>query len=542
MAGKVQSITILTNSYERMQKRKMAFTKAASERLEELNRLREESSLGGGQTRIDQQHAKGKLTARERIDALLDEGTFRELDPFVTHRATELGLAERHYLGDAVVTGYGRVNDRLTFVFSQDFTVLGGSVSEVVGEKISKVMDLAAKNGAPIVGLNDSGGARIQEGVTSLAGYGEIILRNVLFSGVIPQISVIMGPTAGGAVYSPSLTDFIFMVNGVGQMYITGPDVIKAATGEEVTHEELGGWMTHFTRTGVAHFASQTEEECLQQVRELLTFLPQNNGDDPPPATSTDPAGRTSQELRAIVPEDPSKSYDMKEVIRQIVDDGHFFEVQEGYAQNLIIGYGRMDGKTVGIVAQQPAFLAGVLDIEASTKASRFVRFCDAFNIPLVTLVDVPGFLPGSDQEFRGIIRHGAKLLYAYAEATVPKVSVLIRKAYGGAYIVMSSKHLRGDINLAWPSAEIAVMGPDAAVNVIFREEIRKSENQDETRERLSEEYHDRFANPYVAAGRGYIDDVIDPAETRPRIIDALAMLQNKQETLPPKKHGSIPL
>jgi propionyl-CoA carboxylase beta chain len=332
------------------------------------------------------------------------------------------------------------------------------------------------------------------------------------------------------------------MVNGVGQMYITGPDVIKAATGEEVTHEELGGWMTHFTRTGVAHFASPTEEECLQQVRQLLTFLPQNNGDDPPPVPSTDPAGRSSPELRAIVPEDPSKSYDMKEVIRQIVDAGEFLEVQEGYAQNLIIGYGRMDGNTVGIVAQQPAVLAGVLDIEASTKASRFVRFCDAFNIPLVTLIDVPGFLPGSDQEFRGIIRHGAKLLYAYAEATVPKVSVLIRKAYGGAYIVMSSKHLRGDINLAWPSAEIAVMGPDAAVNVIFREEIRKSENQEETRERLSEEYHDRFANPYVAASRGYIDDVIDPAETRPRIIDALAMLQNKQETLPPKKHGSIPL
>ena len=420
--------------------------------------------------------------------------------------------------------------------------MLGGSVSEVVGDKISKVMDLAAKNGAPIVGLNDSGGARIQEGVTSLAGYGEIIPRNTLFSGVIPQISVIMGPTAGGAVYSPALTDFIFMVNGVGQMYITGPDVIKAATGEEVTHEELGGLMTHFTRTGVAHFASQSEQESLEQVRRLLTFLPQNNGDDPPMIPSPDPAARTSPELQDIVPEDSSKSYDMKEVIRRVVDQGDFMEVQDGYAQNMIVGYGRMDGKTVGIVAQQPAFLAGVLDIEASTKAARFVRFCDAFNIPLVTLVDVPGFLPGSDQEYRGIIRHGAKLLYAYAEATVPKVSVLIRKAYGGAYIVMSSKHLRGDINLAWPSAEIAVMGPDAAVNVIFREEIRKSENQEATRERLSEEYHDRFASPYIAASRGYIDDVIDPAETRPRIIDALAMLQNKQETLPPKKHGNIPL
>ena len=520
----------------------MAIMKATSEGLEELRRLREQSALGGGQNRIDQQHARGKLTARERIAALVDEGTFHELDPFVTHRSTDLGLAERHYLGDAVVIGYGRVNGRLTFVFSQDFTVLGGSVSEVVGEKICKVMDLAAKNGAPIVGLNDSGGARIQEGVTSLAGYGEIILRNTLFSGVIPQISVIMGPAAGGAVYSPALTDFIFMVNGIGQMYITGPDVIKAATGEDVTHEELGGWMTHFTKTGVAHFATEGEAECLQQVRRLLTFLPQNNADDAPFLPSQDPAGRTSPELRDIVPEDSNKSYDMKNVIRSIADAGDFMEVQDGYAQNMIVGYARMDGRTVGIVAQQPAFLAGVLDIEASTKAARFVRFCDAFNIPLVTLVDVPGFLPGSDQEFRGIIRHGAKLLYAYAEATVPKVSVLLRKAYGGAYIVMSSKHLRGDINFAWPSAEIAVMGPDAAVNVIFREEIRKSENQVETREKLSQEYQDRFASPYIAAARGYIDDVIDPAETRPRIIDALAMLQNKREMLPPKKHGNIPL
>lgn len=520
----------------------MANIRATSERLEELRKLREKSTLGGGQTRIDQQHARGKLTARERIAVLMDENTFQELDPFVTHRATDLGLADKQFLGDAVVIGYGRVNGRTTFVFSQDFTVLGGSVSEVVGEKICKVMDLAAKNGAPIVGLNDSGGARIQEGVTSLAGYGEIILRNTLFSGVVPQISVIMGPAAGGAVYSPSLTDFIFMVNGIGQMYITGPDVIKAATGEEVTHEELGGWLTHFTKTGVAHFASEGEEECLQQVRRLLTFLPQNNGDDPPVFASPDDAGRIDPDLREIVPEDPNKSYDMKELIRRIADAGDFMEVQEGYARNIIVGYARMDGKTVGIVAQQPAYLAGVLDIEASTKAARFVRFCDAFNIPLVTLVDVPGFLPGSDQEYGGIIRHGAKLLYAYAEATVPKVSVLIRKAYGGAYIVMSSKHLRGDINFAWPSAEIAVMGPDAAVNVIFRDEIKQSENQEQTREKLSEEYHDRFANPYIAASRGYIDDIIDPAETRPRIISALAMLENKRETLPPKKHGNIPL
>jgi len=520
----------------------MAITRATSEKLEELRKLREQSAMGGGQTRIDQQHKRGKLTARERIAVLMDPDTFQELNPFVTHRSTDLGLGDKQFLGDAVVTGYGLVNERLTFVFSQDFTVLGGSVSEVVGEKICKIMDLAAKNGAPIVGLNDSGGARIQEGVTSLAGYGEIILRNVLFSGVVPQISVIMGPAAGGAVYSPALTDFIFMVNGIGQMYITGPDVIKAATGEEITHEELGGWLTHFTKTGVAHFASEGEEECLKQVRRLLTFLPQNNGDNPPSFPSSDPTGRTDPELGAMVPEDPTKAYDMKELIRRIVDVGDFMEVQDGYAQNMIVGYARMDGRTVGIVAQQPAYLAGVLDIEASTKAARFVRFCDAFNIPLVTLVDVPGFLPGSDQEFRGIIRHGAKLLYAYAEATVPKVSVLIRKAYGGAYIVMSSKHLRGDINFAWPSAEIAVMGPDAAVNVIFRDEIKQSENPAQTREKLSEEYHDRFANPYIAASRGYIDDIIDPAETRPRIIVALAMLQNKRETLPPKKHGNIPL
>ncbi len=520
----------------------MAIIRATSEKLEVLRKLREQSTLGGGQTRIDQQHKRGKLTARERVAVLMDEDTFQELDPFVTHRSTDLGLGEKQYLGDAVVIGYGRVNGRLTFVFSQDFTVLGGSVSEVVGEKICKVMDLAAKNGAPIVGLNDSGGARIQEGVTSLAGYGEIILRNTLFSGVVPQISVIMGPAAGGAVYSPALTDFIFMVNGIGQMYITGPDVIKAATGEDISHEDLGGWLTHFTKTGVAHFASEGEEECLQQVRRLLAFLPQNNGEDSPFFQSSDDAGRVDPELREIVPEDSSRSYDMKDIIQRIVDTGDFMEVQEGYAQNMIIGYARMDGRTVGIVAQQPAYLAGVLDIESSTKAARFVRFCDAFNIPLVTLVDVPGFLPGSDQEYRGIIRHGAKLLYAYAEATVPKVSVLIRKAYGGAYIVMSSKHLRGDINFAWPSAEIAVMGPEAAVNVIYREEIKQAENQDQTREKLSEEYHDRFANPYVAASRGYIDDVIDPAETRPRIIGALAMLQNKREILPPKKHGSIPL
>lgn len=520
----------------------MAIIRAASEKLEELQKLREQSALGGGQHRIDQQHERGKLTARERIAVLMDEGSFQELDPFVTHRSADAGLAEKQYVGDAVVIGHGRVNGRLTFVFSQDFTVFGGSVSEVVGEKICKVMDLAAKNGAPLVGLNDSGGARIQEGVASLAGYGEIILRNTLFSGVIPQISVIMGPAAGGAVYSPALTDFIFMVNGTGQMYITGPDVIKAATGEEISHEDLGGWLTHSTKSGVAHFAYEGEEECLNEVRRLLTFLPQNNGDDPHFFPSSDHADRVDHGLREILPEDAAMSYDMKDIIRRIVDVGDFMEVQDGYAQNMIVGYARMDGRTIGIVAQQPSYLAGVLDIEASTKAARFVRFCDAFNIPLVTLVDTPGFLPGSDQEERGLIRHGAKLLYAYAEATVPKISVLIRKAYGGAYIVMSSKHLRGDINFAWPSAEIAVLGPEAAVNIIYREEIKQAEDPQEARKRLGEEYEKRFANPYIAASRGYIDDVIDPAETRPKIISALFMLQNKRETLPPKKHGSIPL
>ncbi len=520
----------------------MATKRAASEKLEELRKLRERAALGGGQERIDQQHSKGKLTARERVAALLDEGSFQEIDPFVTHRSTEMGLSEKQFLGDAVVIGYGKVNGRLTFVFAQDFTVLGGSVSEVVGEKIAKIMDLAAKNGAPIVGLNDSGGARIQEGVTSLAGYGEIFLRNTLFSGVIPQISVIMGPAAGGAVYSPALTDFIFMVNGIGQMYITGPDVIKSATGEEISHEDLGGAATHYSKSGVAHFAYENEWDCLHQVRELLSYLPQNNADDALVFNATDPSDRISATLRDIVPEDSSQSYDMNELIAEIVDHGAFLQVHEGFAPNIIVAFARMEGKTVGIVAQQPNHLAGVLDIDASVKAARFVRFCDAFNIPIVTLIDVPGFLPGSDQEHRGIIRHGAKLLYAYAEATVPKVSVLIRKAYGGAYIVMSSKHLRGDINFAWPSAEIAVMGPDAAVNVIYRDEIKKAEDPQETRAALRKEYDERFANPYIAASLGYIDDIIDPSETRSRIIGALSMLKNKRESLPPKKHGSIPL
>ena len=520
----------------------MAIKRAASKKMEELHKLRNGAHLGGGQQRIDQQHERGKLTARERIALLMDEGSFQELDPFVTHRSTEFGQADTHYLGDAVVTGYGRVNGRLTFVFSQDFTVFGGSVSEVVGEKICKVMDLAAKNGAPLVGLNDSGGARIQEGVGSLAGYGEIILRNALLSGVIPQISVVMGPAAGGAVYSPALTDFIFMVKGTGQMYLTGPDVIKAAIGEDISHEKLGGWEAHSKESGVAHFVFDGEEECLRQVRRLLSFLPQNNGDDPPYCLLLDSPDRTDPNLEELVPEDPSQPYDMRHLIRSIVDVEDFMEVHEQYADNIIVGFGRMDGKVVGIVAQQPLCMAGVLDIKASVKAARFVRFCDAFNIPLVTLIDVPGFLPGSDQEHRGVILQGAKLLYAYAEATVPKVSVLTRKAYGGAYIVMSSKHLRGDINYAWPSAEIAVMGPDGAVNIMYRDIIRQAEDQQQTHDKLAQDYRDRFANPYIAASRGFIDDVIDPTETRPKIINALEMLQNKRDTLPPKKHGNMPL
>jgi len=521
----------------------MAVEKQRSEsRLEELARLREQARMGGGPQRIEQQHARGKLTARERLALLLDEGTFEELDPFVTHRATEFGLAERKVLGDAVVTGWGRIDGRLVFVFAQDFTVFGGSVSKVVGEKICKVMDLAAKVGAPIIGMNDSGGARIQEGVDSLAGYGDIFLRNVLYSGVIPQISLILGPCAGGAVYSPALTDFIFMVRGIGQMYITGPDVIRAVTGEQVTHEELGGAEVHATKSGVAHFVAESEEECFTQVRRLLSFLPSNNAEDPPWMDTGDDPQRRDPALRDIVPEQPTRSYDMKQIIRRVVDNGDFLEVHERYAPNLIVGFGRLAGYPVGIVAQQPQILAGVLDIHASIKGARFVRFCDCFNIPIVTFVDVPGFMPGTDQEYGGIIKHGAKLLYAYAEATVPKVTVLVRKAYGGAYLVMGSKHLRADINLAWPTAEVAVMGAEGAINILYREELAQAPDPDALHARLVEEYRRRFANPYVPASRGYVDNVIDPAETRPRLIRALEMLRNKRDTLPPKKHGNIPL
>ena len=512
------------------------------QKLEELHRLRQQARKGGGQQRIDQQHGRGKLTARERLDQLLDPGSFQELDLFVTHRATDFGLADRKFLGDAVVTGYGTVDGRQVFAFAQDFTVFGGSLSEVVGQKICKVMDLAGKTGCPVVGINDSGGARIQEGAVSLAAYGDIFLRNTLYSGVVPQISVILGPAAGGAVYSPAITDFVFMVRGTGQMYITGPDVVKAVTGAEVTHEELGGADSHAARSGVAHFVYPTEEECLEEVRRLLSFLPANNLDDPPAFATGDPAGRSDPELRHLVPDEPHRPYDMRDIIYRVVDEEEFMEVHASFAPNVVVGFGRFNGRATGIVGNQPAYLAGVLDSNASAKAARFVRFCDCFNIPLVTLVDVPGFMPGVDQEHGGIIRHGAKLIYAYAEATVPKIGVITRKAYGGAYIVMSSKHLRADINLAWPSAEIAVMGPDGAVNIIYREEIAQAEDPQRTRQGLTRDYQDKFTNPYIAASRGYLDDVIDPAETRLNIIKALEMLQNKRDTLPAKKHGNIPL
>jgi len=511
-------------------------------RMVTLEQMRQEAQKGGGQDRIDAQHGRGKLTARERMTLLMDEGSFVEMDTFVTHRATDFGLADRKFLGDAVVTGYGRVDGRQVFAFAQDFTVFGGSLSEAVSEKICKVMDLAAKTGCPLVGLNDSGGARIQEGVTSLAAYGDIFLRNTLFSGVIPQISVIVGPAAGGAVYSPAITDFVFMVSGTGQMYITGPDVIKAVTGEDVTHEELGGAAAHATRSGVAQFVYETEEECIAEVRRLLGFLPGNNLDDAPLVVTGDEAGRADSELANLVPDDANRPYDVRDIIYRIIDDEEFMEVHQSFAPNIVVGFGRMDSRTVGIVANQPQHLAGVLDIDASNKAARFVRFCDCFNIPLVTLVDVPGFMPGVDQEYGGIIRHGAKLIYAYAEATVPKVCVIMRKAYGGAYIVMSSKHLRSDVNFVWPSAEIAVMGAEGAVNIIYRGEISGADDPDQTRKDLVADYQDKFANPFVAANRGFVDDVIDPAETRPRLIRALEMLQNKQDTLPSKKHGNIPL
>ncbi len=519
-----------------------AHVSTTADKIAQLRQLREQARLGGGERRIQAQHAKGKLTARERLDLLLDPDSFVEIDQFVTHRSTEFGLAHEKYFGDGVVTGSGTVEGRLVYVFSQDFTVFGGSLSEAHGEKICKVMDLAVQNGAPVLGLNDSGGARIQEGVVSLGAYAEIFLRNVLASGVVPQISVVMGPCAGGAVYSPAMTDFIFMVEGTSFMFVTGPDVVKTVTHEIVDFEGLGGAAVHNGTSGVAHFAADNEAECLERVRQLLSYLPANNLDDPPFRPTSDPADRMDDVLNEIVPDQPTRGYDMLRVIGAIVDDGTFLEVHQAFAQNIVVGFARLGGYPVGIVGQQPNVLAGVLDINASIKAARFVRFCDAFNIPLVTLVDVPGFLPGVGQEHGGIIRQGAKLLYAYCEATVPKVTVITRKAYGGAYDVMSSKHIRGDVNLAWPTAEIAVMGIEGAVNIIFRDELARAEDPAALHVQLERDYRERLANPYLAAARGYVDDVIEPRETRPRLIAALKMLQNKRASNPPKKHGNIPL
>ena len=512
------------------------------DKLELLERRRAESELGGGQKRLEAQHAKGKLSARERLDVLLDEGSFVELDRFVVHRSHDFGLEQQRFYGDGVVTGYGRIEGRLVYVFSQDFTVFGGSLSEAFAEKICKVMDLAMRNGAPVIGLNDSGGARIQEGVVSLGGYAEIFLRNTLASGVVPQISAIMGPCAGGAVYSPAITDFTYMVRGTSYMFVTGPNVVKTVTHEDVTMERLGGADTHASTSGVAHFAHDSEIESLQAIRELFRFVPSNNVDDPPRGSGRDPRDRRDESLLEVVPDNANKPYDMHEVIRRIVDDGEFYEVQGEFAQNILCGFAHLGGFSIGIVANQPAVLAGVLDINASLKAARFVRFCDAFNIPIVTFEDVPGFLPGVAQEHGGIIKHGAKLLYAYCEATVPKLTVITRKAYGGAYDVMSSKHIRGDYNVAWPTAEIAVMGPKGAVEILFRKEIEESDDPQRAMDERVAEYSAKFANPYVAAGRGYVDDIIDPRETRPRLIDALETLQGKRDRNPPKKHGNIPL
>jgi len=511
-------------------------------KLTKLNDLLKESSMGGGESRINAQHKRGKLTAHERIKLLFDQNTFEEIDPFVLHRSTDFDLEKSKFLGDAVVTGYGKINDRLCFAYSQDFTVLGGSLSAAVSQKICKLMDLAMKSGSPIIGLIDSGGARIQEGIDSLNGYSEIFFRNTRASGVIPQISAILGPAAGGATYSPALTDFIFVVEDIGQMYITGPDVIKAVTGESVTHEQLGGALTHSIKSGVSHFAIKSEEECINKIRELLSFLPANNMESAPRINTNDNPERKNESLISIVPEASNQPYDMLEVIKEIVDNEVFFQIHELFAKNILVGFSRLDGNSIGIVAQQPNHLAGILDIDASVKAARFVRFCDAFNIPVLTLIDVPGFMPGTSQEYAGIIRHGAKLIYAYAEATVPKISLLTRKAYGGAYIVMSSKGLGGDINYSWPSGEVAVMGAEGAVNIIHKRKIDKSDTPQELRKQLVNEYEDIFMNPYVAASRGLIDNVIDPSETRKKIIQALNMLSNKRDVIPPKKHGSIPL
>ncbi|HEX5386032.1 MAG TPA: acyl-CoA carboxylase subunit beta [Gemmatimonadales bacterium] len=510
--------------------------------LDQLHQRQLVAQEGGGADRVARQHARGKLTARERLDLLLDEGSFVELDRFVTHRATDFGLADQLVPGDGVVTGYGRIDGRLVYAFSQDFTVFGGSLSEAHAEKICKVMDLAVRNGAPIIGLNDSGGARIQEGVASLGGYADIFLRNTLASGVVPQISAILGPCAGGAVYSPAITDFIFMVRGVSYMFVTGPNVVKTVTHEEVTFEQLGGADVHGGTSGVSHFTCDSEPECLAAIRELVGFLPLNNVDDPPRRVTADPDDRRDDALLDLVPASSSTPYDMHEVVRRVVDDGHFLEVHRGFADNIVVGFARLGGHPVGVVANQPAVLAGVLDISASGKAARFIRFCDCFNMPVLTFVDVPGFLPGVGQEHGGIIRHGAQLLYAYCEATVSKLTVITRKAYGGAYDVMSSKHIRGDVNLAWPTAEIAVMGAKGAVEILFKDEIAGAADPAAALASFTDDYTAKFATPYAAASRGYVDDVIDPRDTRPRLIDALRTLTTKRDRNPPKKHGNLPL
>ena len=515
---------------------------ALQDRFEELHRRNEAAEAGGGAERIERQHKAGKKTARERLEVLLDKGSFAELDRFVVHQSSDFGMDGQRIPGDGVVTGSGRIHGRPVFAFAQDFTVFGGSLSEAYARKICKIMDLAMKTGVPIIGLNDSGGARILEGVVSLAGYADIFLRNTLASGVVPQISAVMGPCAGGAVYSPAITDFVFMVKHSSYMFVTGPDVIKAVTHEEVSFEELGGASTHGSTSGVAHFAADSEDECLALIRELMTFLPQNNAEDPPVRPTTDPADRADDELQQVVPDQPNRPYDIKDIVRPVLDDRYFFEVQAEYAANIVIGFGRLGGRPVGVVANQPAHLAGCLDISASLKAARFVRFCDCFNIPLVTFVDVPGFLPGTAQEFGGIIKHGAKLLYAYCEATVPKLTVITRKAYGGAYDVMSSKHIRGDANFAYPTAEIAVMGPEGAVNILYKREMDAVPDPAGLRQEKTREYREKFANPYIAAERGYVDEVIEPRETRRRLTQALDVLHTKRETNPPRKHGNIPL
>ncbi len=515
---------------------------SVDEKTKSLRKLTEQAKLGGGQKRIEEQHAKGKLTARERVELLLDQGSFNELDQFVVHQCAEFGMADKKIPGDGVVTGYGTIDGRLVYVFSQDFTVFGGSLGEMFAKKVCKLMDLALKTGAPVIGLNDSGGARIQEGVASLGGYGDIFFRNVISSGVVPQISAVMGPCAGGAVYSPALTDFIIMVDKTSHMFITGPDVVKTVLGQEVSFEELGGAMVHSQTSGVCHFIAKDEQQCIQLIKKLLSYLPSNYLEDPPAVEPTDDPNRTDPTVAHVLPDDSDKPYDVKEIILRVVDNGEFFEVQSLWAQNIVVGFARLNGKVVGVVANQPAHYAGALDINSSMKAGRFVRFCDCFNIPVITFVDVPGFLPGVDQEHGGIIKHGSKLLYAYCEATVPKITVILRKDYGGAYDVMGSKHSGADINYAWPSAEIAVMGPHGAINIIFRKEIAEAKDPKQKHVDLVAEYRQKFASPYIAAQKGYIDEVIDPAQTRPKLISALESLMTKREQRPTRKHSNVPL